>query len=612
MMQTSLTQAAASRTAASDASTWQQLSQADAAGTFFQSWLTLQCGMIDGVTSGVLVLGPADTGPFAPVGFWPAGELSGPLLADVAQRALQSRQPLAVPGAPHSAVAYPVLVDGQVHGVVAVETALHSESALQDVLRRLQWGIAGIEALLRRQQLGDEQETRERLIATLDPVASTLAEEHFESAANALATELAMRLDCDRVSVGFVRDRHARVIAVSHSAQFGKRMNLIRAIGMAMDEALDQKSVIVLPLPEGEVLVTREHAALARQHGSDCILTIPFAIGELTSGAFTFERPAGHPFEPATVELCQAVTALCSRILEDKRLNDRLLVTRVKDAVQDQLMKLTGPRHFGRKLAAFVVMAAVVFFSFAGGDYRVNANATLEGAVRRVLAAPFDGYVATTFHRAGDVVGSGTVMATLDDRDLRLEYLKWASQHAQYTKQYQEAAAQHDRSQANILVAQVQQAQAQMALLAEQLARARIAAPFAGIVVSGDLDQSLGSTVHRGQVLFELAPLDAYRVVLEIDEGEIAALKLGQKGDLVLSSMAGEVFPFTVKSITPVTSSREGRSYFRVEAALSKVSERLRPGMEGVGKVEIGERKLAWIWTHKLVDWLRLAAWSWL
>jgi len=611
-MQTSLTQAAASRNAASDASAWQQLSQADAAGTFFQSWLTLQCGMIDGASSGVLVLGPADTGPFAPVGFWPAGEPSGPLLADVAQRALQSRQPLAVAGAPHSAAAYPVLVDGQVHGVVAVETALHAESALQDVLRRLQWGIAGIEALLRRRQIGDEQETRERLIATLDPVASTLAEEHFEPAANALATELAMRLDCDRVSIGFVRDRHACVIAVSHSAQFGKRMNLIRAIGMAMDEALDQKSAIVLPQPEGEVLVTREHAALARQHGSDCILTIPFAIGELTSGAFTFERPAGHPFEPATVELCQAVTALCSRILEDKRRNDRLLLTRVKDAVQDQLMKLTGPRHFGRKLAAFVAMAAVVFFSFAGGDYRVNANATLEGSVRRVLAAPFDGYVATTYHRAGDVVGNGTVMATLDDRDLRLEYLKWASQHAQYTKQYQEAAAQHDRSQANILVAQVQQAQAQMALLAEQLARARISAPFAGIVVSGDLDQSLGSTVHRGQVLFELAPLDAYRVVLEIDEGEITALKLGQKGELVLSSIAGEVFPFVVKSITPVTSSREGRSYFRVEAALSRVSERLRPGMEGVGKVEIGERKLVWIWTHKLVDWLRLTAWSWL
>ena len=37
----------------------------------------------------------------------------------------------------------------------------------------------------------------------------------------------------------------------------------------------------------------------------------------------------------------------------------------------------------------------------------------------------------------------------------------------------------------------------------------------------------------------------------------------------------------------------------------------LRPGMEGVGKVEIGERRLAWIWTHKIVYWLRMFSWSW-
>jgi hypothetical protein len=34
--------------------------------------------------------------------------------------------------------------------------------------------------------------------------------------------------------------------------------------------------------------------------------------------------------------------------------------------------------------------------------------------------------------------------------------------------------------------------------------------------------------------------------------------------------------------------------------------------MEGVGKVLIGERKLIWIWTHSMVDWLRLWVWKWL
>jgi hypothetical protein len=49
-----------------------------------------------------------------------------------------------------------------------------------------------------------------------------------------------------------------------------------------------------------------------------------------------------------------------------------------------------------------------------------------------------------------------------------------------------------------------------------------------------------------------------------------------------------------------------------VEAELERKSDRLRPGMEGVGKVYIGQRKLIWIWTHEIVNWIRLKLWSWM
>ena len=51
---------------------------------------------------------------------------------------------------------------------------------------------------------------------------------------------------------------------------------------------------------------------------------------------------------------------------------------------------------------------------------------------------------------------------------------------------------------------------------------------------------------------------------------------------------------------------------FRIEAALQETPAQLRPGMQGVGKIDIDRRSLFWIWTHKLVDWLRLWTWSWL
>lgn len=595
---------------------WNRLADAtaDAASgmeAFNATWLALQCSQIPGAVQAVLVLGPPDTGPFLPVAFWPSGRAATPLLAEVADAALQARQPGVQQKDGVTAIAYPVLLGGHLHGLVALESQARGDSAVQDAIRQLQWGVQGLEAALLRQDAQREQATRERLMATLDLVASAMTEQKFSPAAHALVTDLAIRLDCDRVSVGFRRDDHTHVDAVSHSAQIGKRMNLIRSIGSAMDEAIDQKSLVQMPAAGEQVLVTRDHAALARQHGSDCILTVPFVTAGLVGGAFTFERSGDRLFTADEVELCQAVVALCSRVLEEKRLNDRLLLARVKDMARDQLAKFIGPRHFGRKLAAGLLMLTVLFFSIASGTYRVSTNAVLEGAVRRVLVVPFDGYVETSSQRAGDVIKAGTVLATLDQRDLQLEYLRWASQADQYTNQYQEALAKSDRVQVNVTLTQVQQAKAQMELLAEQLARASITAPFDGIVVSGDLSQSLGSAVKRGQTLFEIAPLNEYRVILEVDESDITGVQQGQQGELMLASLPGEVFPLVIGHLTPVTTSREGRSFFRVEATLGGPTGRLRPGMEGIGKIDVGSRKLIWQWTHKMLDWFRLTFWSW-
>ena len=160
-------------------------------------------------------------------------------------------------------------------------------------------------------------------------------------------------------------------------------------------------------------------------------------------------------------------------------------------------------------------------------------------------------------------------------------------------------------------MAQLSQVNAQLELLNYQLSRTKVRAPFDGVVVTGDHSQSLGAPVEKGQVLFEIAPLDAYRVILQVDERDIAYVVVGQPGRLTLSSIPGDELAFTVEKITPVSTADEGRTYFRVEAQLDGSAERLRPGMEGVGKIYIDRRKQIWIWTHGLIDWLRLWIWSW-
>jgi RND family efflux transporter MFP subunit len=258
-----------------------------------------------------------------------------------------------------------------------------------------------------------------------------------------------------------------------------------------------------------------------------------------------------------------------------------------------------------------LLLGLIIFFAYAKGDYRVTAQTNLEGTIQRAVGAPLNGYIKEAPVRAGDIVRNGEMLCLLDDRDLKLERLKWATQKEQLLKQYREAMAKHDRAQVQINKAKIDQAEAQISLLDEQLARTKVVTPFDGIVMSGDLTQSLGAPVERGQVLFEVAPLDAYRVMVQVDERDIGEIVVGQRGELALPSMPGEIFPLAISKITPVSTAKEGRNYFRVEAQLENPSPRLRPGMEGIGKVTVDQRKLIWIWTHEVIDWVRLKLWAW-
>jgi hypothetical protein len=89
-----------------------------------------------------------------------------------------------------------------------------------------------------------------------------------------------------------------------------------------------------------------------------------------------------------------------------------------------------------------------------------------------------------------------------------------------------------------------------------------VVAPFDGSVVIGDLSQSIGAPVERGQVLFEVAPLADYRVVLQVDERDVTDVVVGQRGELLLTAWPADAVPFTVETITPVSTAREGHNYF--------------------------------------------------
>lgn len=443
----------------------------------------------------------------------------------------------------------------------------------------------------------------------LEIQAAMLAQDGLAQSAAALAIELAKATRCDRVTVGWLERGCTRVIATSHSVDFDARQALFEKIGAAMDEAVEQAATIVLPATEasGRSVTLAHEEVLALLGGSVC--TVPLVDAGRAVGAITLER-TGQAFGPTEAEFCEDLACLVGPLLELKQKSGRSPARVALDAWREQVSRLTSAAHPGRKWAVLAIIVAAALATFVPVSYHVGAPARLEGSVQRIVAAPIDGFLEQVNVRPGDRVRADDVIAELSQRDLQAERAKRQSELAQHENLYGAALGRADRTQLVIHHAKAAEAQAQLTLVEHQMQRARIRAPFDGVVIKGDLSQSLGAPVQRGEALMTLAPDERFRVIIEVDERDIAHVQPGQPGRLALAAAPGETLAFRVSRILPVAVASDGRNFFEVEAVFDSANGTLRPGLRGAAKIAAGEHSLLWIVTHRVVEWLHLAIWS--
>ncbi len=423
-----------------------------------------------------------------------------------------------------------------------------------------------------------------------------------EAAASA-AGGLASVLNYNRVAIGMLEGGYCRVIAQSSGTDGGSGNALAQAIGRAMDEAVSQATTLALPAPSGgRARITLAHAELARRHDA-ALCTIPLVRAGSIFGAITVQRPRDQPIDAAAIERCEQFVSLIGPALDLMRANERPWHARLRDR-----LRARGAQP-GPWLLAVTLVAAIAGLCIPV-DYWVGAPARLEGAIQRAVVAPTDGFLKRAHVRPGDSVRADQVLAEMVDQDLELEQRKLESEVVQHENAVRGALARGDRTLYATSAGRADAAAAQLALNEEQRLRSRIRAPFDGVVIKGDLSQSLGAPVARGEVLLVVAPAGQYRLIVEVDERDIPYLKPGMLGALSLSALPGSRLDFRVSRITPLATARDGRNFFEVEGKLDSLPATARPGLQGVAKIHAGERAFGWVWGHRALDWARLKLWS--
>ncbi len=446
--------------------------------------------------------------------------------------------------------------------------------------------------------------------------AAVLSASNLAAAAHSLVDRLARDGGFDRVSFALHRDGRTRLLASSALDLSNLQAPLPQSLLGAMDEALEQAVPLGWP-PAPDTTdgtgdwIRLEHQQLQRLVGGS-VATVPLGFDGAAFAAVCVERHQAPPIDDAELHRLEQLLVLAAPALRWMHHAEQPWHQRTRRALGQGSAGLRQPRRRTTRILLGIALAALLFIALVPLEVSVSGRARVEGARQRVLSAPNDGFIKTAHVRPGDRVLAGAPLVDLIEEDLQLESDRWRSQLAQYENAYAAAMAKSDRVGASTSFARVNEAQAQLALIAQQRTRGRIAAPFDGVVVQGDLSQAIGAPVRQGDALLTLASTDGYRVIVEIDETDIARVYAGQRGQLVVSSLPWQQQELMVERITPLARTVEGRNVFDVQARLAAVPDTLRPGLLGRADLAVGRMPPLWAWSRHAIERIRLAWWAWL
>ena len=449
-----------------------------------------------------------------------------------------------------------------------------------------------------------------KLRQAMETLSAINQQKKFTGAAMAFCNEAASQWQCERVSLGFLKGRYVQLKAMSHTEEFSRKMKVVQDIESAMEECLDQDTEILVPAFKDSANINRAANNLSKLYGVQAVLSLPLRYDGRVVAILTLERPIDRFFTIGEVETIRLACELCTPRLVNLYEHNRWIGATIASGSRKFISFFVGAKYTWTKVIALLCCAAILFLIFANGQFSAKAPFVIEATYQQIIPAPFDGYIEKVNVEIGDTVeAEKTILASLETTDLKLKLAEAEANKNSLLKQAQAYRDEAKMAEALISEEKAKEVDAQIEYLNYQINQSSLISPMSGVVVKGDLKRQIGAPVKVGDVMFEVCPLEALRAELLVPEDQIYDIKEGQQGELALVSYPGRKIKFLVEKINPIAEVDNQRNIFKVRVQLLKTYPGMRPGMEGVAKVDIGKRKYAWIWSRKVVNWIRMKLW---
>ncbi|MEY4576571.1 MAG: hypothetical protein RL701_1274 [Pseudomonadota bacterium] len=278
-----------------------------------------------------------------------------------------------------------------------------------------------------------------------------------------------------------------------------------------------------------------------------------------------------------------------------------------------------GAYFYARKGAALIEVYRYVPVSRRDVVRVVESSGHLDASARFEVPAPFAGRLTEILVKPGERVQRGQALARLDDREgvftirnavaareaavahvsdartvlssaaeerQRVERL--AARGLASTQEVAEAKNAHERAKTSLEAVRAEQTATDARLASARFTHAagEIAAPISGVVLQAP--ENIGSAVAPEHALFVLAePLERMRVDVDVAEGDIGEVRVGQKASFDVLSFPDRMFSATVERIAVEPRREGGVVTYGVRLVADNPDGALLPGMTATVRLEV-------------------------
>src|SRR5688500_18688555 len=243
-------------------------------------------------------------------------------------------------------------------------------------------------------------------------------------------------------------------------------------------------------------------------------------------------------------------------------------------------------------------------------------SGNLQAAQEATVRAQISGTVLQTLVDEGSRVGNGTLLARIDDRTIRDQYLSArsavtaaqsaadvAKRNLERSERLAAAGAFADRdvetarTQSEAAQSQLADARARLTLQEKQLADAQLRAPFSGIVARRHV--SGGDVVQPGGEMFTIVDPTSMRLEGSVPANQLSAIRVGSPVQFSVSGYPDRAFTGRITRVNPIADPTTGQ--VRVVVALPNSGNNLVGGLFAEGRVA-NERRTALVAPSSAID----------